>query len=72
MNSAANRTHGTVLTMVQVGDWYGSCELVVIPLDDFHIILSLDFMRKAKVSVIPYLGGLMIHDEYAPCFVHVS
>ena len=58
--------------MVKVGDWYGSCELMVIPLDDFRVILGLDFMRKGKVSVIPYLDGLMIHDEYATCFVHVS
>ena len=58
--------------MVQLGDWYRSCELVAMPLDDFHVILGLYFMRREKVVVIAYLGGLMIYDEYEPCFVHVS
>lgn len=69
VNSVAKCMHGVVTTMMQVGDWYGSCELVAMPLNNFYVIVGLDFIRRAKVAVIPYFDGLMIHDEYAPCFV---
>ena len=43
---------------------------MVVPLDDFDVILGNDFFRVAKVVLMPYLSGLLISDEGAPCFVH--
>ena len=43
--------------------------LMVVPLDDFDVILGNDFFRTAKVALMPYLCGLLISDERAPCFV---
>ena len=42
---------------------------MVVPLDDFDVILGNDFFRAAKVASMPYLGGLLISDERAPCFM---
>ena len=42
-----------------------------MPLDDFDLILGIDFLLKAKVALISYLGGLMVLDEIQSYFVQV-
>lgn len=38
---------------LQIGEWSGKFYLMVVPLDDFHFILSLEFLRKIRVYVSP-------------------
>ena len=45
------------------------CSLLCVPLDDFDLILGVDFLLRAKVALIPHLGGLMVLEEKQPCFV---
>lgn len=52
-----------------LGSWHGTYNLTVIPLNNFDVILGMDFMLGAKPSVIPYLGGIFIGDERNPTFV---
>jgi hypothetical protein len=33
---------------------------MVANLDDYNIILSLDFLRKTKILLMSYLNGVMI------------
>ena len=40
-----------------------------MPLDDFDLIIGVDFLLKAKVALIPHLGGLVVLKERQPCFV---
>lgn len=37
--------------------------------DDFELILGMDFLLAANVSVMPRYGGIFIGDEKQPCFV---
>lgn len=69
VNSEAKPIVGVSKVAMQVGTWKGSCSLMAIPLDDFDIILGNEFLVAAKVTVMPHLGGLMIHDENCPSFV---
>ncbi|KAG6503122.1 hypothetical protein ZIOFF_035412 [Zingiber officinale] len=46
-----------------------ACGLMVVPLDDFDIILGNEFLVTAHVAVMPHLGGLLIADENCPSFV---
>ena len=55
--------------MLQVGEWKGKCNLLCVPLDDFNLILGIDFFLKFKAALIPHLGGLMILEEKQPYFV---
>ena len=57
--------------MLQVGEWKGKCSLLCVSLDDFNLILKIDSFVKAKVTLIPHLGELMILEEKQPCFEHV-
>lgn len=54
---------------IRVGAWNGKIYLFAIPLDDFELILGVDFLVGPKAAVIPHLDGLMIMDEDLPCFV---
>jgi hypothetical protein len=47
----------------------GKHDLLVVNLDDYDIILGLDFLRKAKIVLVSYLIGVMIVSEGCPCFV---
>lgn len=60
---------GSALVDLKVGEWCGECNLMVVPLDDFDMILGIEFLVKTRASVIPHLRGVMIGDEQMPCFV---
>lgn len=51
------------------GSWQGKCNLTIVPLDDFDLILGVDFILSAKVSVIPHLSEIFIGDKRNPTFV---
>lgn len=49
--------------------WNGQVNLQVASLDDFEMVLVIDFLVSAKVMVIPHLGGVIIMGEAQPCFM---
>ena len=57
---------------LKVGPWEGKIHVMVVPLDDFQVILGMDFFMKVKAAVVPHLHGLMIYDERSPSFVQAS
>lgn len=61
INSPAQDVTGRVSgAIAQMGAWNGHIDLLVAPLDDFKLILGIDFLVSAKAAVIPPLGGIMI------------
>ena len=70
VNSKAQRIQGIAKdVLLQVGEWKGKINLLCVPLDDFNLILGIDFFLKSKAALIPHLGGLMILEGKQPCFV---
>ncbi|TXG47935.1 hypothetical protein EZV62_027229 [Acer yangbiense] len=69
VNSGAMPVRGVAETTLKVGSWQGRCSLMVVPLDDFDLILGVEFFVKAKAMLLPYLRGILIGDEESPCFV---
>ena len=70
VNSKTQKIQGIAKNVpMQVGDWKGTCNLLCVPLDDFDVIIGVDFLLKAKVALIPHLGGLVVLKERQPCFV---
>jgi len=57
---------------LKVGDWIGKVTFLVVPLDDFNIILGNTIFVLAKAVPMPFLGGLLIMDEKQPCFVKAT
>ena len=72
VNSKAQRILGIAKdVLLQVGECKGKCNLLCVPLDDFNLILGIDFFLKPKAALIPHLGGLMILEEKHMCFVPI-
>lgn len=69
INSKATRVRGRTKADLKVGPWHGPCSLMVIPLDDFQIILGLEFFKAAKVMILPHLNGMLIGAEDCTGFV---
>ena len=44
----------------RIGEWSGTCTLLVLPLDNIDCILGMDFFVSNKVALIPHLGGVLI------------
>ena len=57
---------------LKVGEWSGHCTFATVRLDDFQVILGLDFLTKAKASVLLHLPGLFIMDVPRSCYVPLS
>ncbi|KAG6526884.1 hypothetical protein ZIOFF_008971 [Zingiber officinale] len=55
--------------LLTVGTQVGKANMMVIPLEDFQIILGMDFLRKTKTVPMPHLDGVMVMQESNPCFV---
>ena len=54
VNSKAQRIQGIAKdVLLQVSEWKGKCNLLCVPLDDFNIILGIDFFLKSKSALIP-------------------
>ncbi|KAL6350235.1 hypothetical protein AAG906_004180 [Vitis piasezkii] len=70
INSKAHKIQGVAKNiLMQVGDWKGMFNLLCVPLDDFNLILGVDFLLKAKVALIPHLGGFVVLEEKKPYLV---
>ncbi|GAV86380.1 gag-asp_proteas domain-containing protein, partial [Cephalotus follicularis] len=62
----AGMAHGVQIAM---GEWAGKIDLMVVPLDDFDLILGNNFFITEKVLIIPHLCGIFITNERNSCFV---
>ena len=71
MNFEDQMVHKVVDSLLKIGDWEKECNFMVIPLDDFDLILGIEFLVNSKATMMPYLYGLNIIDEGCPCFVIV-
>ena len=54
---------------MQISDRKGTCNLLCVPLDDFNLIIGVDFLLRAKVALIPHLGGLVVLEEKQSYFM---
>ncbi|KAL0364744.1 UNVERIFIED_CONTAM: Retrovirus-related Pol polyprotein from transposon.6 [Sesamum angustifolium] len=67
--NSAKPIQGAACVELKVGAWTGQCKLLAVPLDDFDVILGMDFMLLANAMVMPYLNGLFIANPGGTCFV---
>ncbi|ERN17741.1 hypothetical protein AMTR_s00047p00078010 [Amborella trichopoda] len=45
---------------------------MAVPLDDFKVILGLEFLMTAKAVVVTHLSVLTVLDESSPCMIPVE
>ncbi|KAK9148304.1 hypothetical protein Scep_007061 [Stephania cephalantha] len=73
MNSEAKRIQGMATDVnLKVGSWEGKINLMVVPLDDFDVILGNDLLHIGSIALMSFLRGLFVMNKSHPCFVPVA
>ena len=54
---------------MKIGPWEGKIDFTVAPMDDFKVVIGMDFLRQVKAVPIPFLCSVAILEEEAPCMV---
>lgn len=47
---------------IMIGAWEGMVNLMVVPLNDYNLILENSFFANASVIIMPHLRGIIIED----------
>lgn len=73
VNSEAQPVTGVAKGVsITVGPWVGTANFTAATIDDFKVILGIDFLASSKAVPMPHLGALSIMQEAAPCMVLAS
>ena len=54
---------------MHIGSWEGRVDFTVAPIDDFKMVLGMDFLQKVKAVPPPFLRSMAILEEEKPCMV---
>ncbi|OMO86347.1 hypothetical protein COLO4_21230 [Corchorus olitorius] len=69
VNSPASTIYGSAKqVMTKLGHWVGDVDLTVSHMDDFDVVLGLNFMRVAKAIAVPSASCLLFSGD-RPCVV---
>lgn len=68
-NSVTTRSYGKAKVCLQVGQWKGIMDFLVVPMDSWDMVLSIDFIYELNMTVNMKAEMLMIMDEACPCMV---
>ncbi|XP_050365423.1 uncharacterized protein LOC126783937 [Argentina anserina] len=72
VDSEAKSVEGTTTVCMKIAVWEGEYSLLAAALDDYDLILNMEFFRMAKVGTVSYLGGIFFVNEKFPCFVEAK
>ncbi|KAL2235790.1 UNVERIFIED_CONTAM: hypothetical protein Sindi_1311200 [Sesamum indicum] len=69
INSAAQPIAGVAkFVLIKVGPFEGKTNLSVVVMDDFKLILGLEFLRDTRTAVLPHVDSLMMLGA-KPCII---
>ena len=54
---------------LKMGEWVGCCDLIVMDLQDFKMIIGMDFLTQEEVSIFPYSRTLAFMENGTSCTV---
>ncbi|XP_043717547.1 uncharacterized protein LOC122665462 [Telopea speciosissima] len=70
VNSQARPIEGVARGVeMSIGTWKGTVDLSVVPMDDFQVVLGMEFLRRVKAIPMPFISTVCIMEEGAPCMV---
>lgn len=71
VNSKAQPIRGVAKGVrIEIGCWSGTVDLTVIPMDDFQLVLGMDFFDEVQAFPIPFSRSLCIVDGGRTCLVN--
>ncbi|GKA92574.1 gag-aspartyl protease domain-containing protein, partial [Tanacetum coccineum] len=68
VNSPAKAIHRVAKDVrAKIGEWEGTIDLSVVPIDDFKVVLGLEFLDKVRVFSMSFANSLCILDGGKTC-----
>ncbi|XP_074297249.1 uncharacterized protein LOC141627954 [Silene latifolia] len=69
VNSSAQPIQGVAKDVViKMGEWSGKLDFTSVPMDDFKIVLGMNFLKRTPTFLAPHNGSLMMVGSN-PCLV---
>ncbi|GJY48142.1 putative retrotransposon gag domain, aspartic peptidase domain protein [Tanacetum coccineum] len=70
VNSPAKAIHGVAKDVrSKIGEWEGTIDLSVVPMDDFKVVFGLEFLDKVRAFPMSFANSLCILDGEKACMV---
>ncbi|GJT50986.1 ATP-binding cassette subfamily C member 8 [Tanacetum coccineum] len=70
VNSPAKAIHGVAKDVQgKIGEWEGTIDFSVVPMDDFKVVLGLEFLDKVRAFLMSFANSLCILDGGKTCMV---
>ncbi|VVA94765.1 unnamed protein product [Arabis nemorensis] len=70
VNAKAQSVNGVASGIeMQLGSWSGPVNFSVIPMDDFKVVLGMDFMRQVMAIPLPALSSVCILEKGSQCMI---
>ncbi|KAI3454911.1 hypothetical protein Pfo_011574 [Paulownia fortunei] len=70
VNAKAQPLNGVVKNVeLRLGTWKGQVDFSVAPMDDFKVVLGMDFLRKVTAIPMPSFSSVYILKKGAPCMI---
>ncbi|XP_021773341.1 uncharacterized protein LOC110737294 [Chenopodium quinoa] len=69
VNSVAKPIHGVAKKVtMKLGDWSGHVDFTVAPMDDFSLVLGMDFLHFSKAVPMAHLRSILVPGQQ-PCLL---
>ena len=73
VNSPARPSHGVVRGVkTSVGAWCGNLDFSIVPMDDFKVVLGLEFHDQVKAIPVSFANSLCITEDDKACVVSTT
>ncbi|XP_031106210.1 uncharacterized protein LOC116010851 [Ipomoea triloba] len=70
VNARAQPLHGTARGVeLGLGTWRGLVNFSVAPMDDFKVVLGMDFLRQVAAIPMPSFSTMCILEKGSPCMI---
>ncbi|KAL4388985.1 hypothetical protein GQ457_09G028100 [Hibiscus cannabinus] len=70
INSVARPIHGVAQEVKTiVGTWSGRMNYTIVPMDDFKVVIGLEFFNQAKATPMPFANAMSITEGNQACVV---
>ena len=70
VNTKAQPVHGISQGVgIKLVSWSGLVTFSVIPMDDFKVVLGMEFMRQVSAVPMPALSLVCIPEKGSPCMI---
>lgn len=54
---------------LQLGTWKGQVDFSIAPMDDFQVVLGMDFFEKVRAITMPFCRSMCIMEKGSPCMI---